>query len=401
MPRQERIFTVFVASPADVKDERDGLEEVIRELNISWSRELGIRLDLVRWETHAYPGLGDDAQAVINEQIPQDYDLFVGIMWCRFGTATGRAESGTEEEFKLAKKRHEQDPSSVDVMFYFKDAPISPSKLDPGQLLKVDEFKRSLGEEGGLHWTFNDAEEFVKLIRLHLTKKIQCWHRQPVTSAALLPSEPALVKVTAEGEGAQVAAQVEDELGLMDLIEIYEERFGEFAKIGMRIAKYTEELVERLSLRTTEINEAASKSGGAVGMKEAKKLIARAATDMDQYAERMEAELPLFKLHLGAGMDAFIRASSMMGEFDRGETGRADLSEALEAMVQVREMLSTMAGKIQSSQATVMTLPRMTKELNRSKRRVASVLLRLVEQMRSGQTLINEGEKVLRSLITS
>ena len=46
MPRQEHVITVFVASPSDVSDERSKLEDVIRELNITWSRSLGIRLDL-------------------------------------------------------------------------------------------------------------------------------------------------------------------------------------------------------------------------------------------------------------------------------------------------------------------------------------------------------------------
>ena len=133
MPWQEHVFSVFVASPGDVEAERDCLEEIIRELNIAWSRELGIRLELIRWETHAYPGIGDDAQAVINAQIPTDYDLFIGIMWCRYGTPTGRAGSGTIEEFQRAKNRYDAEPSSIQLMFYFKDAPIPPSKLDPDQ----------------------------------------------------------------------------------------------------------------------------------------------------------------------------------------------------------------------------------------------------------------------------
>jgi hypothetical protein len=103
MPRQKKVITIFVASPNDVVDERTKLEEVINELNITWSRNIGLRFDLVRWETHAFPGIGDDPQDVINEQIPDDYDIFIGIMWCRFGTPTGRAGSGTAEEFQRAK----------------------------------------------------------------------------------------------------------------------------------------------------------------------------------------------------------------------------------------------------------------------------------------------------------
>jgi len=169
MAHQEHVLTIFAASPADVSDERNKLEDVIRELNISWSRELHVRLELVKWETHAYPDMGVDAQDVINTQIPGDYDLFLGIMWCRYGTATGRAGSGTVEEFQRAKTRYDADPESVRIMVYFKDEAIPPSRLDPAQLAKVNEFRDSLGEAGALYWTFTGVDQFEKLVRLHLT----------------------------------------------------------------------------------------------------------------------------------------------------------------------------------------------------------------------------------------
>lgn len=152
MPRQEQILSVFLASPSDVSEERARLEEVISELNQSWSRSLSIRLDLIRWETHAYPGFGVDPQDVINRQIPPDYDIFIGIMWYRFGTATGRAESGTEEEFMRAKAKWDADKSAIDLMVYFKDAPVSPSQVDPSQLSKLTDLVAELADlvaEGG------------------------------------------------------------------------------------------------------------------------------------------------------------------------------------------------------------------------------------------------------------
>ena len=39
MPRQETILSVFVASPSDVDEERDRLEDAIRELNTVWARK--------------------------------------------------------------------------------------------------------------------------------------------------------------------------------------------------------------------------------------------------------------------------------------------------------------------------------------------------------------------------
>lgn len=141
------------------------LEEVISELNITWSRHLGIQLDLVKWETHAFPGFGDDAQAVINDEIPDDFDLFIGIMWCRFGTETNRAGSGTVEEFERAKARFDAEPASVRLMLYFKDAPIAPSQVDPSQLAKIADFKVMIGREGGLYSSFSTLDQFEKLIR--------------------------------------------------------------------------------------------------------------------------------------------------------------------------------------------------------------------------------------------
>ena len=182
------ILSVFVASPSDVDEERNRLEEVIRELNTTWARDLGIRLELVRWETHAYPSFGEDPQSVINEQIPNDYDLFIGLMWYRFGTQTGRAGSGTIEEFQRAKKRFDRDSYSLQLMIYFKDAPapVPPSRLDHSQLAKVSEFRSSLGDKGGLYWSFVSVDDFEKLVRLHLSRHVQSWrskHFSPRQSA--------------------------------------------------------------------------------------------------------------------------------------------------------------------------------------------------------------------------
>jgi Domain of unknown function (DUF4062) len=190
MPRYEQILSVFVASPSDVCDERARLEEVITELNQSWSRSLCIRVDLIRWETHAYPGFGADAQEVINRQIPNDCDIFIGVMWCRFGTTTGRAESGTEEEFMRAKSRWDNDNSSIDMMIYFKNGPISPSQIDASQLSKVNEFRKSLGEEGGLYWQFESTDDFANLMRVHLTRVVQVWRDKIPDAVGALPMKP-------------------------------------------------------------------------------------------------------------------------------------------------------------------------------------------------------------------
>ena len=198
MPRAETVLSVFVASPDDVAEERNRLEDVIRELNKTWSRSLGVRLDLIRWETEVSPGFGADPQAVINAQIPQDYDLFIGLMWYRFGTPTGRSDSGTFEEFMRAKERRDADPDKLQLMIYFKDAPVPPSKIDPGQIEKIFNFRKNLGKAGCLYGSFMSVDEFEKLVRGHMSRYIQKW-TNPKSLTPVEDKRVALARIIHEG----------------------------------------------------------------------------------------------------------------------------------------------------------------------------------------------------------
>jgi hypothetical protein len=143
MPRTAEIYQIFIASPSDVEEERNLTKSVIDELNKTIASDHNIVLELLRWETDSFPNFGDDPQDVINSQIGQNCDVFVGILWSRFGTPTNRASSGTEEEFLNVFQRWRRDPKSVTIMFYFKDAPIEPSKINLEQISKVIEFKKN------------------------------------------------------------------------------------------------------------------------------------------------------------------------------------------------------------------------------------------------------------------
>ncbi|MFC1523650.1 hypothetical protein ACFL6N_02545 [Thermodesulfobacteriota bacterium] len=395
MPRQEHILTIFAASPGDVDDERTILEEIISELNVMWSRDLGIRLDLVRWETHAYPGVGEDAQAVINEQIPDDYDLFVGIMWCRYGTPTGRAGSGTVEEFERAKARYDSDPTSVKLMIYFKDEAIPPSRLDTSQLAKVNEFRQSLGKEGVLYWNFTNQEQYEKLLRLHLTRQVQAWktrlEQQPLTNDAL--------KSVDQEEEKPTENSLDDDLGLLDLMEIVEERFEQLANISERIATATGNLGIKMNQRTDQINQLPRDSQGSANRKAAKRLIAMAASDLEEYTARMEAELPIFNNSLNEGMNALISSSSMSLGLVTKEEAAEMVKEGLEATSIIFTTLTTSKESITEFRGVIASLPSMTSKLNKAKRGVVSVLDKLIGEFSNGQSLLRESEEVVHGFL--
>ncbi|MCA9046404.1 MAG: hypothetical protein KDA69_18910 [Planctomycetaceae bacterium] len=352
---------------------------------------MNVRLELVRWETHAFPGMGSDAQDVINEQIPEDYDIFIGIMWCRYGTPTGRAGSGTIEEFERAKARYDSAPESLRLMFYFKDEPMPPSQIDAAQLASVGAFKSSLGTEGQLYWSFSGLDHFEQLIRLHLTRQIQEWKKR--ASIDTSPTEKNVASSTANCE-------LEEE-GFLDLIELFEDEFAELLDITQRIASATEHIGQKMRDRTTEMQNLPRDENGNADRRESKRLIGKAATDMDQYSSRIEAELPLFRKSMNVGMNSFIKAATLVVDFDASDRDIQQTKEALTATTKMRQSLGEAKGSMSNFRDVIAALPRMTTQLNRSRRRVTAVLDLLINEFSSGEILLLESEKVVRDFITS
>ncbi len=85
-----RTLRVVLASPSDVRPERDVLPDVIEELNRNLGAVLHVDLKLDRWETDAYPGFYSEGPQGLIDSILRidDSDLLIGIFWKRFGTPT-------------------------------------------------------------------------------------------------------------------------------------------------------------------------------------------------------------------------------------------------------------------------------------------------------------------------
>src|SRR3954470_19122233 len=117
-----RLIRIFGSSPGDLTHEQEQLGAVVQELNATVRAlvpEEGLGLELIRWQTHTHPDLGSEPQAVVDDQLGYDYDVYVGMMWSRFGTPTSQAGSGTEQEFRSAYAGWEQRRRPSHVLFYF------------------------------------------------------------------------------------------------------------------------------------------------------------------------------------------------------------------------------------------------------------------------------------------
>jgi hypothetical protein len=124
--RTRQVLSVFLASPSDVAEERIIAANVVAELNKIF-RVLGWQIDLHKWEDAA-PGFGRP-QSKINSAVDA-CQLFVGLLWERWGQPTGEYSSGFEEEYERARKRRKAE-DEPEIWLVFKE--LSAERLkDPG-----------------------------------------------------------------------------------------------------------------------------------------------------------------------------------------------------------------------------------------------------------------------------
>jgi hypothetical protein len=189
------VLRIVVASPGDVQAERDALPAVLEELNRGIAAEHGLRLELGRWETDAYPGFHPQGpQGLIDPILRiEDCDVLLGIFWKRFGTPTTEAGSGTEHEFLRAYAAW-QEHGRPQIMVYFNQEAATPkTRAETDQWGQVLEFQEHFPKEG-LWWPYQGKEQFERLVRNHLTQFLRQrgptapavphtrpWHDTPVS----------------------------------------------------------------------------------------------------------------------------------------------------------------------------------------------------------------------------
>ena len=172
-----KIYKCFIGSPSDTVAEREICDKVFSEINSTIGESLNFRIESQKWEKDVFPAFGKDSQDVINTQIGSGYNIFVGIMWKKFGTPTNRVDSGTEEEFLSAYEIWKKN-KELNIMFYFNKEAIEPDDIDPEQLKKVREFSGKIADLGGLYYEYKGANQFEADFKKHIQKvllnKINC-----------------------------------------------------------------------------------------------------------------------------------------------------------------------------------------------------------------------------------
>jgi hypothetical protein len=162
-----RIINIFVASPGDVREERDLVEDIVRRINRNPLIERNFIVHVKRWE-NVQSQLGESAQWLIDEYLEKEsLHVFIGIMWHRIGTPYTKNgvtyRSGTHYELVEALRFYEKRGWPI-VLFYHRndDYPDDTQLVfDTAQSDQVKEFVTELkSNDIGLVGDYHDSIAF-------------------------------------------------------------------------------------------------------------------------------------------------------------------------------------------------------------------------------------------------
>ncbi|WP_064199900.1 hypothetical protein [Brevibacillus brevis] len=151
------VFRVLIASPSDVKEEREAIRNTINLWNTKNAEHYNLIYLPTMWETNTTPQLGGRPQGMINEQIVDKSDILIGVFWTRIGSPTGIAESGTIEE--IERFVDSKKPATL----YFSDKPMPQDGFKADQFEKLQEFKQKIRPQG-LMGNFSTTEDLERQV---------------------------------------------------------------------------------------------------------------------------------------------------------------------------------------------------------------------------------------------
>lgn len=376
MPEQITKYKIFLGSPSDLSEERIAIEEVISELNISQGNRNGYTLELLKWETHSTPGIAQNhIQELINTELGQEYDIFIGMLWTKFGTPTIDAESGTEEEFNLAYSRHLDDANLIKVLFYFKNTPKPLNEINPEQLLKVQNFKKSLQNKKVLYAEFESVEIFKKYLRMHIPVKIDEL-RAPRTYTEVTTSDTLDV--------------INDELGLID----YQENFDNYLKLTNHSIR---SIIESTEWITNEISQSANDLTHFMEVPERNRhalrnLLHRTANSMEDFSSRLKSESALFYSNYEDAMDSGIGLMNVLADFTSIDSLN-DLEITQEAIFSMKGSINNGISGMTEFYSSISTLPRIEQKFNKARQKMSNELNGMITKLGDALKLTEEFSK--------
>jgi hypothetical protein len=189
-PRLLQQYHVFLASPGDVDDERRHVRRFFDDFNQSTAHVWKAHFQVVDWENHSTIGVGRPQELITKQTLEKHRKslvLVIGIMGQRFGSPSGKAESGTAEEFDWAMRSH-GETGFPEIKWFFRKTGNLVVPEDPEEAIqaleqwkKVRAFKQRMQDLGNpvFYIEYPGTSGFVKVfdqdLRLWLADSARPW----------------------------------------------------------------------------------------------------------------------------------------------------------------------------------------------------------------------------------
>ena len=304
------------------------------------------------WENSTFPSFGAYPQDVINNQIGDDYDIFLGIFWTRCGTPTMNSQSGTLEEFERAYAR--QKNSLVKICLYFKTDLADLYKIDLDQFQKVKDFKESVSKLGGYHWNFI-SEDFEQLIRSHLFKISQEWEKNQVNISHQLDLATSIIN------------DHEDDQGIFELFEDFTDHFKQVTESLNTYNDLADQNNSMMNYYTKKLDQNPD------DFQIRKKIINDTSDHLNNFAEKVKLQYELIEKNFELGLNKFDKFLNIYPDIHSLEN-KQHLTIMLKAFDNTLTAIPIMLKGSISFLESIKQIPRMTTSLNRSKKSLISSL---------------------------
>jgi len=179
-PKKIDTYHVFLASPGDVAKEREQVREFFTNYNRHTAHMWNARFEVIDWENYATAGVGRPQELITKQTLEKYRDslaLVIGIMAQRFGSPSGKAESGTEEEFNWAMEAHKKSGWPEIKWFFRKAEQLDGLPADPDELSKaLDQWRKVLAfrtrmkdmNDPVFYTEYPAADQFTKVLERDL-----------------------------------------------------------------------------------------------------------------------------------------------------------------------------------------------------------------------------------------
>lgn len=347
MPSQIQRIRILLSSPGNLSSDRLAVQEVAKQINNDSGRRDGFHIEVVTWETHTRPAIGQESQAVINEQFPKDIDIYVGLLGVYFGKPTKKWRSGTEEEFRLAYESWKAT-SSPEIMFYFSDSDVSPNEIDASQLQMCKEFRHEISELGVRYEKyFNLADFKIELLR-HLSGAVyEVLKNGPQNGDLTEPQE----QLHAQLPNYERLRNDYPEIAVEDLLNDGAYHLEEHTK---EMERLTED-IERFSRNLNKFTHQLKRSGSDDRRIE---VLGRINNEVENYQAKLKERIPIMRNNMEIGLVSTQRAANIVKISELSNQYQNQMNKLTPALNGMREAVSQLRPVVIDANEEVENWPR-------------------------------------------